>query len=122
MLVLVGLLRGEGDLDVLKTLGPLGIRLPRVGLLVGAGELHGVGEGGEEGARVEMHGFHDVDLDAEDDTDCCQVEPGDQTQDDREDTVGGAGVLDDVADVGRPQLLQELPENGGEHRAGMMLR
>src|SRR4051794_35742466 len=108
----------EVDVDLLETFRPLGLRRPGVGTLVAAGEIDVVGEGGEQGARVEPVDAHDVDLDAEEHGDGGEIEEGQQPEDGGEDAVGGAGALDDVADVDAAEGLQQLPGDGSGECSG----
>jgi hypothetical protein len=97
VLGLVGLARfglgREGHLD--RLLGPALLLFGQVdqGALVGLGE-----RGLEQAAWPQTAGPHDVDLGGVQGELCPQVQPGQQTEDDREEAVHLTGMLEVVAD------------------------
>ena len=91
---------GDGlELLVLLSCGDFRVRAP-----VGAGEFDVVGERREQGARVEPFEAHDVDLGTEDDGQGGEEDPCDQSEHEREGTVGVVVVGDDAIIGGSAEL------------------
>ncbi len=103
-------------LDTLEALGAFGMRLQRVGVLVGGRQVDVIGEGREQCPGVEPQRAHHVELDADDDEKRRQIHPRQQPEHQGEDPIGGARVLHHMADVGRPADLQALPEQRRQQR------
>ena len=108
----------EGDDDLFEALVPLRDGGVGVAATVGCGQVDVVRERREQCSGIEPLGAHDVDLDADDDAEGGEEDPGQQAEDDGEGAVGDGGVPDHTLDVGRPEDLQKLPDDRREDGAG----
>src|SRR5271156_5598756 len=100
----------EADLDVLLVHALLH--------LGGGGECATVGlaQGiGEEATRPQAAHFDHVHLCGEDRELRPQIEPSEQTEYEREDSVPRSGPLELVVDVEAAEILQQLPHHGGDY-------
>src|SRR6185437_9270604 len=101
----------EGDVDALESFSALSFGLPGIGLAVSAGQFDIVGEGSQQGTRVEAIGGHHVGLGAQQQCRGDQIQEGQQTEHQSKHTIGRTRRLDHLRYVDCAEPLQQLPDD-----------
>ena len=88
----------EGDVDALESFSALSFGLPGIGLAVSTGQFDIVGEGSQQGTRVEAIGRHHVGFGAQQQCRGDQIQEGQQAEHQSKHAVGGA-VIEQVKGI-----------------------